>query len=567
MAGPRARIGTLSQHAANAANLVRGVVPGALNRTQQTQRDKKKPVESDSDSDSESESDTDTSDSGNDSDPDSTKFLATVTGKKAVPAAAAKPTTNGTTTVKAEKTSAPVKAEKTSPPVKKEKASSDSESESSDSESESESDSEDDKKASTAKDAKDKPSVKKNAKLDSDSESDSSSDSESEASDVEMTSPPKAKTAPKEDKQPSESSSEDSDSESESESESDSEKEAPAPKAKAPVKDTKPAAKEAPKPKVTTASKPVAKSQEFINESDSSDSEDENAMAVDKPNKAVGKSQPDFISQGFQLRKADDDLDAAMIAKEFKKLKSEGKQVWYFTTPKSVPIEVIQKHAIPLDKIRSGQPIFSHDGAGYGAQFEEMGQTIKVMIPAKSGNKYETVPLSVDRVLHITRTTHFDQPAVLPASLPPPRPQPKGLKARYTPFGVPNNGPCVIGDASDDDGDVEMTEAAVPATSSADKAAKKKRRLSEQAAATPNKKSKKAKTDASTPAVPSSTAKGLRETPIAPPALPSLNGATPVVGSVSKSKNEDKIKKTTSDSKASKVTPVPPPSVPGATRT
>lgn len=290
---------------------------------------------------------------------------------------------------------------------------------------------------------------------------------------------------------------------------------------------------------------------------------------ANRSNNAYSKMPPEFASQGFQLRKADDDLDAALIAKEFKKLKSEGKQIWYFTAPKSVPIEVIQKHAIPLDKIQSGQPIFSHDGAGYGAQFEEMSQTIKVMIPARSGNKYETIPATVDRVLHITRTTHFDQPTTLPAPPAPPRPQPKGLKARYTPFGVTNNGPCVIGEESDDDSDVEMAETAAPSTSAAEsKAAKKKRRLSEQAAATPDKKSKKAKTDTSTPAAPpSSTAKALKETPIAPPALPSLNGSTPAIGSVSKSKSKDKTKKSTTDSKASKVTPVPPPSVPGVKRT
>jgi len=104
-------------------------------------------------------------------------------------------------------------------------------------------------------------------------------------------------------------------------------------------------------------------------------------------------SQPprEVISQGFHLRQAEEDLDAAAVARAFKKAKAEGKQIWYFTTPISVPIEVIQKHTIPLDKFHAGKPIFSNEGAEYTGKFEEsVSNAIKVFIPGKAGNNYET---------------------------------------------------------------------------------------------------------------------------------------------------------------------------------
>jgi hypothetical protein len=84
-------------------------------------------------------------------------------------------------------------------------------------------------------------------------------------------------------------------------------------------------------------------------------------------------------------------VDAADVAKIFRDAKSEGKQIWYFTVPASLPIEVIQEHAIPLDKIRAGAPIVAHDGADYTASSDCVVDTsITVLIPKKAGKKYET---------------------------------------------------------------------------------------------------------------------------------------------------------------------------------
>jgi hypothetical protein len=44
-----------------------------------------------------------------------------------------------------------------------------------------------------------------------------------------------------------------------------------------------------------------------------------------------------------------------------------------------------------LDKVHAGKSIFSHEGAEYTGAFEEtVSHAIKVLVPGKTGNKYET---------------------------------------------------------------------------------------------------------------------------------------------------------------------------------
>ncbi|KAL2023721.1 hypothetical protein VTK56DRAFT_1435 [Thermocarpiscus australiensis] len=372
----------------------------------------------------------------------------------------------------------------------------------------------------------------------------------------------------------------------------------------------------------TTESKEsVSESESSSAESDgeSSDAESSGSVAEDEPkfsalekrNEHTIRGPREILSQGFHLRKAEEDMDAAAVTQFLKKAKAEGKQIWYFTTPKSVPIEVVQKHEIPLEKIRAGQSIFSHEGAEYTGHFEEpVNNTIKVLIPGKTGNSYETLDQPVGQVLHITRVTRFEQDgesrasssAALPAAVSKaPRPQPKGLKARFPPIGVTNGSMGKIGvDASDSDEDVEMTQAPPLLTSSAadaradtpKKAAKKRKHGDvekgtpgqEEAVSTPNKKSKKPRVDSSNAAaVQTSVAKATKHTPVAPPPVPSSmnmtnssqTAASPELGHsspVKKSKGKDKGKKKESASTESKqkdvkppakVTPVLPPAIPG----
>jgi hypothetical protein len=176
-----------------------------------------------------------------------------------------------------------------------------------------------------------------------------------------------------------------------------------------------------------------------------------------------------------------------------------------------------------------------------------------------------------------------------------PRPQPKGLKARYQPFGVPTGGKQKVGTngPSENDDDVEMTQAPPLLTSSADtpkKAAKKRKHgdvekgtpSQEEAASTSIKKSKKARVDESSKKMvePSST-KAVKQTPITAPVVPSLSSAKlakpaasveqtqPAPVKKSKGKEKSKQKDSTPAVKASdpkkpaKVTPVLPPAIPG----
>lgn len=99
---------------------------------------------------------------------------------------------------------------------------------------------------------------------------------------------------------------------------------------------------------------------------------------------------PKFATQGFELRRADASNDASDVARVFRQAKLEGKQLWYFTAPSSVPITVVEKMAIPVEKAEQGKAILSHEGQDYGMSFDDAltSKTIKLLIPNKAGDKY-----------------------------------------------------------------------------------------------------------------------------------------------------------------------------------
>ncbi|KAK4032350.1 hypothetical protein C8A01DRAFT_41209 [Parachaetomium inaequale] len=628
MAGPRAPIGTLSQHAAAAAGLVRGMVPAMFTRTDPKRARKAEVPESESESDSDS-SNSDTEET-NESTGQNWADKLKASKVASTPTTAVKPIkaeSGSGASLKAKVDSSAAKAD-----IKKRPA---SESSASESESSSDDDDEADKMAVDPKsdsETESKNTKSGSAKVKQDAKEEPDSDSESESSDEEMADAKPSKNSPStsaseasaseaessdEDSAPaakrkvkadppakadeesaSESESEDeqapaanaktaaqseSESESESDSESESEEDPEPPKKSKPAKETANAKKTAP----AKASKAPAAVNGDASEAES-DSEGEDAaesVAVEKRGGKTGIQAPrEIVSQGFHLRKAEEDVDAAAVARAFKKAKAEGKQIWYFTTPKSVPIEVIQKHAIPLDKVHTGKSIFAHEGADYTGHFEEtVNHAIKVLIPGKTGSNYETLKQPVDRVLHITRVTRFGddtETELAAAAVTPtvvakaPRPQPKGLKARYQAFGVPNGASSVGIDASDNDEDVEMAQAPPLDAKSDTKAAKKRKHgdvektsNQDEAASTPIKKAKKARVDSSsTKAVEPSPAKAAKQTPIAPPPIPPATKAVvpsePAQSAPKKTKGKGKSKKDAasaekaSDSKKpTKVTP------------
>ncbi|KAB5518713.1 DNA-directed RNA polymerase I subunit RPA34.5-domain-containing protein [Coniochaeta sp. 2T2.1] len=502
MAGPKAPIGSLKGHAEKSSALARGASNNKLASTSAaTKRANLKKEESESDSSS--DSDSDASDSG---DIDHDTVLREIASKASGPKSKAET-----------KVSAPA-AKKTA--LKKQDSSSDESS--SESESDSDDESDDDKKKAA------EPS--KGAKLEKKLEA-SSDKSKAKA----------VKKTESEDESESDSSSSESSSESESE-----EEETPAKKAVAKPTETK------------KQSKPDASSSSSSSsEASSSDSDEEadESMAIDdrNGNNALVRNQvPEIVANEFHLRKAEDGTNAADVAQFFSEAKKEGKQIWYFTTPASIPIEVVEKLEIPLERAQKGQSILSHNGDDYGVAFEDAAtsRAIKLLIPSKAGDKYRMLDAPVAQTMHLKRVTQFSQDGESTLSLTQTaaapsrsyRPQPKGLKARFQPIGIPSSAPVKIGsDASDED--VDMAEAPAlpssqktPAKKSKSKDAdttdkKKKRKLDvatdEPAADTPepSKKSKKARVEAQpTPKTKpeiSSSQPG-KVTPILPPAVPSL---------------------------------------------
>jgi hypothetical protein len=96
------------------------------------------------------------------------------------------------------------------------------------------------------------------------------------------------------------------------------------------------------------------------------------------------------VSNEFHLRKAEDGTNAADVAKFFTEAQKKGKQIWYFTAPASVPIEVVEKLEIPLERAKKGESILSHNGDDYGVAFEDAAtsRAIKLLIPSKTGDQY-----------------------------------------------------------------------------------------------------------------------------------------------------------------------------------
>ncbi|KAH0441950.1 DNA-directed RNA polymerase i subunit [Colletotrichum camelliae] len=379
----------------------------------------------------------------------------------------------------------------------------------------------------TASSAKANATKKKPTRPESSSEDESSSaeaeeqsdsDSDSSDSDSESNKKPAQKVTAKAIEKAASSSSE---SESESESE-DEETSKPA---------AKPTAKPAAKPavngtkatKAASTSSSDSSSEEESSDKESSSEEEESSSdkdgssdsesddEADEPAAVVSQrtgkelSVPGFVGKDFILRKAQGDEDGKDMADFFTKAKLDGKQLWYFTAPASVPINVIEKLEIPMDKVKKGQPIFKHNSEDYTVGQDEGSTSIQLLIPNKKGARYESAPHKVDNVLHFKRVTQLPggDPRVNTRAIEPSavRPQPPNLTARFRPIGVTDDTPMGnIGvDASSDESDVEMTAAPAVSTSKKSKPAAKSQDAMDIDEPTPkakksSKKEKKSKT-------------------------------------------------------------------------
>ncbi|KAI3537019.1 hypothetical protein CABS03_01314 [Colletotrichum abscissum] len=257
-----------------------------------------------------------------------------------------------------------------------------------------------------------------------------------------------------------------SSSDSESDSESEVEK-TTKPKAKPAVngaKATMPASTSSSEAS-SSSGEESAEDEEDAEEDSSSDEEEETnketAAAVAPRRNSKDLNVPGFVGKDFVLRQAQGDEDGKDMTDFFTKAKLDGKQLWYFTAPASIPINIVEKLQIPLDKAHKGDAIFKHNSEDYTVGFDVGATAVELLIPNKKGNRYETAPRKVDKVLHVKRVTQLvgsEPSAPRPVQPTLPRPQPQGLRARFHPIGVPDDIPMgTIGFDESSDEDVEMT--------------------------------------------------------------------------------------------------------------
>ncbi|KKY30948.1 putative dna-directed rna polymerase i subunit [Diaporthe ampelina] len=505
MAGARAPSGSLRSHASTASKASRGGVFGT-----QPSAPKLKPstfVGSD-DSDSDSGSDSSSSDSDIS---DKKKVKQTPLPKqkadvaKATPAKS--PTVNGL--------KASVKKEQPSKNIKKETTSS---SESSESGSGSDSDSESDSVSSSGKEPVKAPAkgheVKKTkpepvAAEDSESSSTSSSTSHkakktTTRADRKQAAPLKSKAkavkqpTPSESGSDSESSSEASSAESESDesgSGSDEESEDPDAQIQQQIKDDVKSAKAtkardhpASSSRVEASTKKIMASKSSVPKDFDGDIEmtDQSTALTNGGAPTKVGSVPEFVAPDFHLRKLDGSIGASDVAGFFEKAKMEGKQVWYITAPASLPVTVVQDLTIQMDSVQKDLPVLTHNGDDYSLAFEDpsASSSFRLLIPNKKGQEYSELDRPIDQLVHFTRSETF--PPEGPASVTTTqtvskttrasRPQPEGLRARYTPLGVPASKKALAPNASSENKSVANVAAQEVAAISTPKSSSKKKR-------------------------------------------------------------------------------------------
>ncbi|KAI1505118.1 DNA-directed RNA polymerase I subunit RPA34.5-domain-containing protein [Biscogniauxia marginata] len=467
-------------------------------------------------------------------------------------------------------------------------------------------------------------SAKKSTNAQNSSDSDSDSDSDSSSAGPKKA-PSSGLVAKKKTADESES---ESDSDSESESEGQSNK-----------KDAKRSTKG-----------DVSSSEESDSDSDelsSSDDEDDTAAAGASKNKndkransatgskAIARVNSDAVAaesasevarslwlnnSDFMLRKASSDNPGKEVADFFSNVNLEGKQLWYFTAPASLPITVLKDMEIDLAKATAGGPLLKHEGDDYGLDLEPYATStqIQLLIPSHGGDRYTTLNRGINSTVHLRRMAKFGPGGEVSATAPseytpqpkPVRQQPQGLKVRFTPIGVPNpklppkaaqeqpgshksSGPLrstiskPSTSDSEADSDVEMTNASkvpLPASSSATNGTLKRKLPNEgeqpSSSAAKGAKSDEKKSTKRPKSTPSRLPSERKETPVQPPNLPRIAPvptSTPSKPSTLKSKDKkdkkggkDRSGKTPEGlekpKQSPKRTPVPPPAYLGMAR-
>ncbi|KAI1768450.1 DNA-directed RNA polymerase I subunit RPA34.5-domain-containing protein [Hypoxylon sp. FL1150] len=335
-----------------------------------------------------------------------------------------------------------------------------------------------------------------------------------------------------------------------------------------------------------------------------------NAMDVDGEETAVSKvngqstaesstSQPTFPrprwldNSNFTIRKAMSDNPAQEVTDFFNNTNLEGKQLWYFTAPASLPITILKDVQIDLTKAVTGDALLQHNGDDFGIYRESdaTNTQIQLLIPSPAGDTYTPLNRGINDTVHLRRIAKFGPDGAISATAtdeytPVPKPirqQPQNLKPRFTPIGVPTPmpppieslkvHPTLATETEQSEADFD-SDSQAPATPTRAKGAKKsnvkngvlKRKHPEDEgdkSTSTKAATKRAKTTKSTTTKVSST----KETPVRPPTQPSQTNGASAPATKGKAKAAKKEKKDPRSSvPPAKLTPVPVPSFPGMRR-
>lgn len=313
----------------------------------------------------------------------------------------------------------------------------------------------------------------------SDSESNSGSDSESELEKQKSTKKPNVKKAKA--TEPSDAPGSDDSSDESSHDDEDSSDDGDAMKT---LKAGKASKKQ--EPATVSTNGKVSKSKDVVSSSDEESDEDESSAKAGAAEESDGSDEdmedaPEYSSTAIRQAQAQAVDPTRAVAPQpyeppagYKHLDTSksnattldqllanpgSKQIWHITAPSSVPISQIQ--SVSLASIQNQSSILSHRGTDYTlAEEKESKTTKKVFVPGKKGYNPSEVPVSKSLVLQqVISIPELDGSNIGPKPHRGPRPQPKGLRMRYKPFGFGAGDPgAILGSDESEDEDINMTE-------------------------------------------------------------------------------------------------------------
>ena len=120
------------------------------------------------------------------------------------------------------------------------------------------------------------------------------------------------------------------------------------------------------------------------------------------------------------------------------------RQVWHITAPASVPITSIT--SVALDSFNKGEPTLTHDNTAYGFVAQPLDQCrSSLLVPGaeNEGDGYRVFSRQFDLTLQLQQLVKLPSLTAVPGANSKPiskekpvRPQPEGLRMRFTPLGL-----------------------------------------------------------------------------------------------------------------------------------